>query len=271
MTIRDDYEETAASVGKLVAEKQKAYGDSFNKSCKILEVLFPDGVQPENYKDFLAVTRVIDKLFRIATDKDALGESPWKDIMGYALLSLSADMEEKEKNEKDAEVDIPLAGYYQHRNLPPPSEVCEDGCVAYGTTCIKCGACACGCGAANNPTFVGSKEEADEVLKVKLSESVKKAVDKLKQDPNTWRTQPEPFHPFPGTFITYTGDTGEVTPPPQCNENDTFCGTPGSLTFQEDDLLEGEAAPDEAKRMRRFPPRPSFFGFPRKKVTFGVR
>ncbi|MBW2598588.1 MAG: hypothetical protein JRC60_00445 [Deltaproteobacteria bacterium] len=34
----------------------------------------------------MAVTRIIDKLFRIATDKDALGESPYHDIAGYGIL-----------------------------------------------------------------------------------------------------------------------------------------------------------------------------------------
>jgi|GEM_PF-1366844 len=95
MTIRDDYEEIGASIGRLIQEKQAAYGDSFNRSNEILRVLYPEGVTPDKYRDFLAVTRVIDKLFRIATDRDALGESPWRDVMGYALLSLAHQEEER--------------------------------------------------------------------------------------------------------------------------------------------------------------------------------
>ena len=87
--IRDDYEKIGAEIGKLVQEKQQAYGDSFNKSCEVLKVLYPDGVSVDKYKDFLTVTRVIDKLFRIATDRDALGESPWRDVAGYAILSIA--------------------------------------------------------------------------------------------------------------------------------------------------------------------------------------
>lgn len=87
--IRNDYEEIGASIGRLVQEKQAAYGDSFNRACEILRVLYPEGVTPDKYRDFLAVTRVIDKLFRIATDKDAFGESPWRDVAGYSLLSVS--------------------------------------------------------------------------------------------------------------------------------------------------------------------------------------
>ena len=45
------YEELGLSVGRLVTEKQDAYGDSFGQSGKVLEILYPDGVQPEQYKD----------------------------------------------------------------------------------------------------------------------------------------------------------------------------------------------------------------------------
>jgi len=75
------------SVGALVDEKQRAYGDSFGKSGQVLRILYPDGIRPEQLDDALAITRITDKLFRIATDRDALGESPWRDIAGYALLA----------------------------------------------------------------------------------------------------------------------------------------------------------------------------------------
>lgn len=81
-----NYEALGRELGKLVDEKQRAYGDSFGRSGDVLRVLYPDGVRPDQYGDMLAVTRVIDKLFRIATDRDALGESPWMDVAGYGLL-----------------------------------------------------------------------------------------------------------------------------------------------------------------------------------------
>ena len=88
----------AESIGCLVEEKNEAYGDSFGQSEKILQVLFPNGVRSNQYKDMLAITRVVDKLFRIATKKDAFGESPWKDICGYAILGIANDLAEKEKD-----------------------------------------------------------------------------------------------------------------------------------------------------------------------------
>jgi len=82
------FEKLGFDTGSLVARKNKAYGNSFEESGKVIKILFPDGVPPEQYQDFLTITRIIDKLFRIASDKDAFAEDPWRDIAGYALLSL---------------------------------------------------------------------------------------------------------------------------------------------------------------------------------------
>jgi hypothetical protein len=73
------YEEIGAAIGCLVDKKQKAYGRSFDHSGAILAILYPYGVKPEQYGDLLGMVRILDKLFRIATDKRAL-------IAGYALL-----------------------------------------------------------------------------------------------------------------------------------------------------------------------------------------
>lgn len=83
------YQKNAKEIADLVTEKNKAYGDSFNASGIILKILYPNGVKSEDYKTLLAITRVIDKLFRIATDEGAFREEPWKDICGYALLMVS--------------------------------------------------------------------------------------------------------------------------------------------------------------------------------------
>ena len=88
---RGDYEQIGTRIGKLVDEKNKAYGDSFGKSCEILEILYPSGVQPNQYTDMLCLTRIIDKLFRIATQKEAFGDSPYIDISGYGILGAKKD------------------------------------------------------------------------------------------------------------------------------------------------------------------------------------
>lgn len=81
-----DYENLGAQIGKLVTEKQIAYGDSFGKSGEVLKILYPNSIQPDQYDDALAIVRILDKLFRIANNKDAFGESPYRDIAEYGIL-----------------------------------------------------------------------------------------------------------------------------------------------------------------------------------------
>jgi hypothetical protein len=89
------YKDIGIEIGSLVDEKNAAYGSSFAESHKILSVLYPNGIKAEQYTDALAIIRVIDKLFRIANKKDAFGESPWRDIAGYALLGIANDSTKK--------------------------------------------------------------------------------------------------------------------------------------------------------------------------------
>ena len=68
-------------------EKNKSYGNSFLKAAEILEILYPDGIAPSQYRDILLTVRILDKLSRIANDKEAFGEDPYKDIAGYGVLA----------------------------------------------------------------------------------------------------------------------------------------------------------------------------------------
>ena len=68
-----------------------------NISQEIIKVLYPNGIQPKQYRDMLAIVRVIDKLFRIANNKDAFGESPWRDIAGYSLLGIANDIDQEKE------------------------------------------------------------------------------------------------------------------------------------------------------------------------------
>jgi len=93
------YEEHARSIGRLVDQKNKAYGDSFRNSGDILRILYPEGIKPEQYDDMLALARIIDKMFRIATNRDAFSENPYVDIAGYAILRSKQIEEEKKEKE----------------------------------------------------------------------------------------------------------------------------------------------------------------------------
>ena len=91
------FEEVGAGIGRLVLEKNKAYGDSFAQSGDVLKTLYPNGIGLEQYTDMLALIRIIDKLFRIATSKDSFKEDPYTDIAGYCILKVAALDNEKRK------------------------------------------------------------------------------------------------------------------------------------------------------------------------------
>ena len=77
------------TVGKLVYDKQLAYGDSFGRSGECLRQMFPKGIKPDQYDDLLTIARILDKLFRLANDPRAFDENPYQDIVGYALLGMN--------------------------------------------------------------------------------------------------------------------------------------------------------------------------------------
>ena len=90
-----NYEEVAVGIGRLVTKKNKAYGDRFNKTGDILEILYPNGIMLNDYDNVLAIVRILDKMFRIATDEAAMGEDPWNDIAGYVLLKVADSIPER--------------------------------------------------------------------------------------------------------------------------------------------------------------------------------
>lgn len=91
------YEALGRSIGALVDEKQRAYGDSFGQALDVLKVYLrpyrnADGTYtiPEALLQHVLVqVRIIDKQFRIFTHPggDAGGESPYRDLAGYSILA----------------------------------------------------------------------------------------------------------------------------------------------------------------------------------------
>lgn len=80
-----NYVETGKQIGELVQIKNEMYGDAFNKSGEFLEILYPDGIRPDQYKDMLAVVRIFDKLMRVANGNQG-NENAFMDIAGYGIL-----------------------------------------------------------------------------------------------------------------------------------------------------------------------------------------
>jgi hypothetical protein len=95
-------QEIAKQVSEIVISKNALYGSSFEFSGAIIKVLYPDGVKPYQYTDFLAVVRIIDKLFRIANRKPNNGEteSPWLDVTGYGLLLSARELVDEPESDE---------------------------------------------------------------------------------------------------------------------------------------------------------------------------
>lgn len=83
----------------ITAEKNRAYGDAVHATDKILGILYPNGIDTEQYQDLLLIVRMLDKINRISSgDKNSFGESPWNDIAGYAILGSAKDTETQEED-----------------------------------------------------------------------------------------------------------------------------------------------------------------------------
>lgn len=83
------YETLTANLGRMLTEKQAAYGCAFDKAGAVLAILYPHGIPPAKLTDALAVVRIVDKLFRVAAGVPA-GEDPFGDISGYGVLASAA-------------------------------------------------------------------------------------------------------------------------------------------------------------------------------------
>ena len=64
----NNFKKIAEEIGELLEKKNKDYGSAFDRSEKILKILKPEGIKPEEYGILLIVTRIIDKLFRICNN-----------------------------------------------------------------------------------------------------------------------------------------------------------------------------------------------------------
>lgn len=96
--VKPNYAKLAEELGRLVNEKQQAYGNSAGNTGYVLRILYPNGISTDAYRDAMLVVRVLDKLNRIANasgERDPMGESPWKDIAGYGLLGWAMDEGDK--------------------------------------------------------------------------------------------------------------------------------------------------------------------------------
>jgi len=151
-----EYEKIGAEIGRLVEEKQKAYGDAYGRAGAVLALLYPEGISVPQLGSALLVVRVVDKLLRIAEGKKPTNdESPWKDIAGYGLVGYRLDCERLERRaarsgppvrcgQRLAELRAEIEKYaIGDRPSSPPVSLLEEEMrlLANGDECSCMGAC----------------------------------------------------------------------------------------------------------------------------------
>lgn len=92
--MNSDYRLAGLRLGDLVAAKRREYGRALEKAADMVATLYPDGVQPEQYREFFSVFRVCEKLSRIAAGDEG-DESGWLDVAGHALVEVVDGRKEK--------------------------------------------------------------------------------------------------------------------------------------------------------------------------------
>ena len=90
------YVGVAANIGALAEGKLAAHGDTIGNTGKILRLLYPNGINPEQYDDMLTISRILERLCCVATDDQALGEALFTDIAEAGILGIIKKMASKE-------------------------------------------------------------------------------------------------------------------------------------------------------------------------------
>jgi hypothetical protein len=84
----EDFLGLGEEIGRMLANKNRKYGDSYARMAHVLPMFYPDGVPGDHLLDAVFILRIIDKLMRIASAQGDDEEDPVKDIAGYAILRM---------------------------------------------------------------------------------------------------------------------------------------------------------------------------------------
>jgi len=84
----EDFLGLGEEIGRMLADKNRKYGDSYARMAHVLPMFYPDGVPGDHLLDAIFILRIIDKLMRIASAQGDDEEDPVKDVAGYAILRM---------------------------------------------------------------------------------------------------------------------------------------------------------------------------------------
>ncbi len=83
------YQAITDEIAQILEEKESYYGPVYEDIGIVLTTLLAKS-KSINVQELLAITRIVDKLFRIANSAELDAHlDAWRDIAGYAILELS--------------------------------------------------------------------------------------------------------------------------------------------------------------------------------------
>lgn len=88
-------------LGPFLVEKNSAYGDATRRIVTVLEAFYPLGIPNGQIQNAYYMIQILNKLSRIAENNDPLGEDPWLDCAGYAVLAHAKRQLERKKNDNE--------------------------------------------------------------------------------------------------------------------------------------------------------------------------
>jgi len=122
------FEQLGREAGLFVEKRHRNHGDTFARAGGAFRLLFPKGITPEQVDDALFLSRIWDQMVKVS--QGASGDSPYKEILVFALEGLRRDEQVREAQK-----------VVQLRPVSPadlPCDACGRGPVV--PTCLVCAA-----------------------------------------------------------------------------------------------------------------------------------
>jgi hypothetical protein len=100
------YTSAAGEVVREVTGKQQQYGNAFAETAKILAIIYPDGVRPEQLQTATIITRMLDRVFQLARAPIGQEARACSALAGLSLLCMVETRAELRSRLRNALADI---------------------------------------------------------------------------------------------------------------------------------------------------------------------
>lgn len=121
------FKEPCGALAELLNVKDKEYGSAYQKVAQVLDILYPNGIQPNQYKHAMLVVRILDKVMRIS---QGAFEDSYRDIAGYGILGLTM-IEKREPRPATTRQNLDLLRVGETREESTCLQYCGECALSY--------------------------------------------------------------------------------------------------------------------------------------------